>query len=74
MAGGSLTERQRKLWRRAERPGGLRTMDVGELNEWLRVCDVMASESGAAGASKARRMWNDRHREAEAELDRRRAG
>jgi hypothetical protein len=74
MAGGPLTDWQRKLWRRAERPGGLRAMDVGELNEWLRVCDVMAGESDAGGASKARRMWNGRRREAETELGRREGG
>jgi hypothetical protein len=75
MAGGaSLTERQRKLWRRALRPGGLQAMDAGELHEWLRVCDVMADDSDAHGASKARRTWNGKRREAEAELARREAG
>lgn len=73
MADGVLSDRQRKLWRRAERSEGLRAMSVNELGEWLCVCEVMARHSDGAGASKARRLWHNRSRDAEAELAHRRA-
>lgn len=63
-----LSEQQRKLWRRAERRGGLASMSVAELDDWLRACDLMERNSDAHGASKARRLWNTRRREVEAEL------
>jgi hypothetical protein len=68
MAGPLLTHYQKRLWRQAIRRDGLRSMSIDDLTEWLRVCVLMAEGSDSLGAAKARRMWNDRRREVEAEV------
>ncbi len=70
MAAELLSKQQRTLWKRAEQAGGLNSMTVDELNEWIRACRILAdhADGGPKKAAKARRMWMNRLREAEGAL------